>query len=170
MAEETLKVNIDGKDYKVKVIRRGSKLTLKVDGAEYSLLLDRNENNHYIIYFKNKIFPITVRRIENGSLEIGLHGTIHEARVERIRSLPVSVKRVFKRSKYTIKTPISGKIVSIPVRENQLVEEGQTLVVIEAMKMRNEIKSPRRGILTKLNVLPGQLVEKNTVLAELQLS
>ena len=170
MAGETLKINVDGKEYRVKAIRRGDKLAFKVNDVEYELFLNRNENNHYIVHFKNKIFPITVKKAGNGYLEISLHGTTHEIRVKKTRSLPVSVKRIFERSKYMVKTPIPGKIVSIPVKEKQLVEEGQTLVVIEAMKMRNEIKSPKRGRLIKLNVLPGQLVEKNAVLAELQLS
>ena len=48
------------------------------------------------------------------------------------------------------------------------VEAGQAVIVIEAMKMQNELKSPRKGILKKLSVAEGAAVEAGQVLAEVE--
>ena len=58
-----------------------------------------------------------------------------------------------------------GKVVRILVREKAAVEAGQGIVVVEAMKMQNEIKSPKKGTLQKLIVAEGAAVNAGDVLA-----
>jgi len=59
----------------------------------------------------------------------------------------------------TLTSPMPGKVVKIMVAEGDTVEEGQTLLILEAMKMQNEYKSPTAGKLTKLFVQEGVAVE-----------
>ncbi len=59
----------------------------------------------------------------------------------------------------TLTSPMPGKVVKIMVAEGDLVEEGQTLLILEAMKMQNEYKSPLNGKLTKIFVQEGAAVE-----------
>ena len=167
MEEETLKVKLDGKEYKLKVRRSEGKLELQLNGKKYNLKLDRDEGT-YFVDFKGKVYPVKVNFLNNGLMEIDLHGEKHEVFVKRFKSLPVRVKRILRRI-YVVKSPIPGKIISIPVKEGQIVKENQTLVVIEAMKMRNEIKSPRKGLIRRIRVSPSQFVEKGDVLIEIQL-
>src|SRR6185437_7960986 len=61
--------------------------------------------------------------------------------------------------------PMPGKVVRFLVEENAAVEAGQGVVVVEAMKMQNEIKSPKRGIVLKLSVSEGAAVNAGDVLA-----
>ena len=61
--------------------------------------------------------------------------------------------------------PMPGRIVRILVAEKSQVELGQGLLVVEAMKMQNEIKSPKKGIVAKLAVAPGATVNAGDVLA-----
>jgi biotin carboxyl carrier protein len=58
-----------------------------------------------------------------------------------------------------------GKVVRFLVSENSAVEAGQGVVVVEAMKMQNEIKSPKKGIVLKLSVAEGAAVNAGDVLA-----
>jgi biotin carboxyl carrier protein len=58
-----------------------------------------------------------------------------------------------------------GKVVRFLVEENARVEAGQGVVVVEAMKMQNEIKSPKAGIVVKLAVAAGAAVNAGDVLA-----
>ena len=58
-----------------------------------------------------------------------------------------------------------GKVVRILVRERAEVEAGQGIVIVEAMKMQNEIKSPKKGILQKLLTAEGSNVNAGDVLA-----
>jgi pyruvate carboxylase subunit B len=63
-----------------------------------------------------------------------------------------------------IKAPMPGLVLVVEVEEGQHVEEGQGVVVLEAMKMENEIKAVGGGVVTTIHVEPGQPVEKGAPL------
>jgi biotin carboxyl carrier protein len=63
-----------------------------------------------------------------------------------------------------IVAPMPGRIIKVLVKPGDEVEERQPLVVVEAMKMENELRSPRRGRVTEVTVVEGALVEAKTVL------
>jgi biotin carboxyl carrier protein len=58
-----------------------------------------------------------------------------------------------------------GRVVRLLVAEGSSVEAGQGLVVVEAMKMQNEIKSPKRGVVKKMSASAGASVNQGDVLA-----
>lgn len=64
-----------------------------------------------------------------------------------------------------IVAPMPGRIVRLLVTENSEVEVGQGIVVVEAMKMQNEIKSPKKGVVKKISATPGAAVNPGDVLA-----
>jgi acetyl/propionyl-CoA carboxylase alpha subunit len=61
--------------------------------------------------------------------------------------------------------PMPGKVVRLLVNEKDKVEAGQGVVVVEAMKMQNEIKSPKKGIVQRLTAAEGSSVNAGDVLA-----
>jgi len=61
-----------------------------------------------------------------------------------------------------------GKIIRILIKEGDTVAAGDVVCILEAMKMENELKAPRAGVVKVLNVQPGQDVERGTVLAEIE--
>ncbi len=65
-------------------------------------------------------------------------------------------------------SPMPGKIVKVLMREGESVAEGQTLLVMEAMKMQNELKSPSAGVVSKLHVEEGATVETGAKLIEVK--
>ena len=67
-----------------------------------------------------------------------------------------------------ITSPINGKIVQILSTEGQKVQEGELLLVLEAMKMENEIRAPLSGVLKSIRNEVGLTVEKGEVLAEVE--
>lgn len=66
-----------------------------------------------------------------------------------------------------IKAPIPGLIARILVEPGQHVEVGQPVLVLEAMKMQNEITAPRSGTISMLNIQPGQSVKLHELLIEI---
>jgi len=68
----------------------------------------------------------------------------------------------------SVKTQMPGRVVRVLVSEGDTVEKGSALVVVEAMKMENEIKSPRDGVVSRVSVAEGDLVEARAVLVELE--
>jgi biotin carboxyl carrier protein len=67
-----------------------------------------------------------------------------------------------------VKPPMPGRIVSIDVKVGDQVKRGQGLLVLEAMKMQNEITAPADGLVKAVNVKPGQTVDNNAVLVEIE--
>lgn len=67
-----------------------------------------------------------------------------------------------------IKAPIPGLIARLNVELEQAVEAGQTVLVLEAMKMENEIRAAKPGVVRQIHVKPGQTVVLNEALVEIE--
>lgn len=67
-----------------------------------------------------------------------------------------------------IVAPMSGKVVSIRVKEGDFVEKGSVVAIIEAMKMENEIHAPRAGKIKEIRVREGENVDRGDVLMRLE--
>ena len=72
------------------------------------------------------------------------------------------------KGKSIITAPMPGKVVKVNVTEKEAVRKNQTLVIVEAMKMENEIKSPLEGFVKKIHVSAGDLVDSEKPLLELE--
>jgi biotin carboxyl carrier protein len=68
-----------------------------------------------------------------------------------------------------IKAPMPGKVIKVNVSKNEKVRKNQTLAIVEAMKMENEIKSTIEGYVKKIFISPGELVDSEKPLLELGL-
>jgi len=66
----------------------------------------------------------------------------------------------------TLNAPMPGLVLDIMVESGQEVAQGEPLVILEAMKMENVIKSPGAGVVQKITVTKSQTVEKNEILVE----
>lgn len=64
----------------------------------------------------------------------------------------------------TIKSPMPGIIIAVPVKEGDSVGKGDTVIILESMKMENELLAPREGIISQVKVEPGASVEKDQAL------
>ena len=111
---------------------------------------------------------VHVRTIPNG-FELAYRGvetkafvyTEREARYARL--MPV---KALSDSGKAVRSPMPGLVVSIAVAEGQEVKVGDTLAVIEAMKMENIIRAERDGIIKKIYVKPGDSVAVDAVIME----
>jgi biotin carboxyl carrier protein len=67
-----------------------------------------------------------------------------------------------------IRAPMPGKVTKVAVAEGGEVHKNQTLVIVEAMKMENEIKTSIDGVVTKVHVTAGDLVDAEKILVEIE--
>jgi len=67
-----------------------------------------------------------------------------------------------------VKAPIPGMVLKVMVERGQIIKKGDTLIVLEAMKMENILKAPADGVIRKVHILKGDKVEKNQVLVDMQ--
>jgi biotin carboxyl carrier protein len=121
-----------------------------VDGQPvYSLLVDGLSYEAYI-------FPA------DENWQVLLHGTLYPATVEdererRLRAASGGASQ--SQGEFHLKAPMPGLVIAVPVTEGQSVYKGDVLVLLESMKMQNELKSPRTGVVSRLRVKPGDRVE-----------
>jgi biotin carboxyl carrier protein len=91
---------------------------------------------------------------------------VEDEREKRLRS--VSGGAVGESAEFHLRAPMPGMVVAIPIGEGQKVEKGQVLVILESMKMQNELKSPRGGTVHRIRVKPGEGVEQRQTLLSVQ--
>ena len=108
--------------------------------------------------------------VENGKWLVTVEGRTFE--IEIPDSGPVVKKRRTaggkKKKSGTVSANIPGKIVTIEVSEGQEVTEGQVILILEAMKMQNEIQAPVSGKVVSVNCEEGQSIEANVPLVVIE--
>lgn len=72
------------------------------------------------------------------------------------------------KGKPIVTAPMPGRVIKVCVAENEVVRKNQTLAIVEAMKMENELKSPVEGVVKKIFVTAGDLVDSEKPLLELE--
>jgi biotin carboxyl carrier protein len=97
---------------------------------------------------------------------ITLRGEQYEVQVEdeRTRRMSANRKLDLPEGEFAITAPIPGLVVKVLVREDEEISEEQPLLILEAMKMENEIRAKRPGVVKQVKVAPGQRVEQNAAL------
>jgi biotin carboxyl carrier protein len=143
------RVNVDGVTYQVDFMPVGDQpvYSLVVDGHSYDAHVYPNEDTWQVL-FHGALFTATVEDEREKRLRAALGG------------------RVAEHEEFHLKAPMPGMVVSIPVCEGQVIQKGDVLVVLESMKMQNELRSPRDGKVTRLRIKAGDRVEqKETILS-----
>jgi pyruvate carboxylase subunit B len=92
--------------------------------------------------------------------------SVMDERTRQLRALTGQAKR--SGGGGVVKAPMPGLVLRLEVEVGQRVEPGAGVVVLEAMKMENEIKAPGGGVIAAIHVAAGQAVEKGTPLLEIR--
>jgi biotin carboxyl carrier protein len=103
----------------------------------------------------------------DGAYEVLMGGRLYEGAVLDERAQLMLSRRggkVAETGEVSIKSPMPGMIVAVTVEEGQAVTAGQTVIILESMKMQNELKAPRDGVVQRVSVAAGQTVEQKKVL------
>ena len=103
-------------------------------------------------------------------LQVLLRGQLFEVQVEdeRQRRLRQSSGGIpLHHGELQIKAPMPGLVVAVPVEDGEEIGKGNNLIILESMKMQNEIKAPRDGTIQRVSVSPGDSVDQNQVLLTL---
>ena len=154
---------INDHTYAIEINRDGE---ITIDGAAVPIDLRAIDDVTYSLLLDNKSYEALVE-VAGNDLSVLLNGRLYGAQVldERTRrSTPAMGGSASHSGEVTIKSPMPGLIVAMPVSEGQAVKKGQTVVVLESMKMENELKAPRDGTVTAIKVTPRQSVEQHQAL------
>lgn len=126
-------------------------------------------NNTWHIIKDNQSYNIEILKTdrENKSIELKVNGKVSVVKIsdkydELLKNLGLensSSKKVLE-----LKAPMPGLVISISAKDGDTIAKGDTLLVLEAMKMENIIKSPTDGVIKKIHISKATAVEKNQLL------
>ena len=144
---------------------------IKLD--KQSLIIDVLDlkSNHFHVLYKNKSYSVEVVSSENKSKNaiIKVNGKTYLTHIEDqydqvLKEL--GMENLAGKQITHIKAPMPGLVLNVLVTEGQHLKKGDNLLILEAMKMENMIKSDTEGIVKKIHAIRGDKVEKNQVLIE----
>lgn len=145
--------------------------TVTVDGRPVVAALDAQDGSPEVrLVMDGRAAMLAVEGHGDGIWRLVDRGAVREVGVEDERSRHIRELAGVAETPNTgavIKAPMPGRVVRIPVIPGDCVAAGAGLLVLEAMKMENEIKSAAAGVVTAVLVTPGQAVEKGQILIEL---
>jgi len=163
-----LQFNIDQKSHKVEIDFKDGKYLVKLGDKQYNVDSQPISQNCLSLLVDGKAYTVFFAE-DKTRRYISVQGEqfcIEEAKSEaetRFVAEAATLKEI-----PTISSPMPGKVVKILVREKDKVKKGQGLVIVEAMKMENEIRSPSAGIVKKINFKEGNLVDTADPIIELE--
>jgi biotin carboxyl carrier protein len=143
--EGQYEVTLDGKTVHVDAVRSGPTIYSVIeDGQQFEAMVDEKGAHGFDVLVAGRIFHLEV--------------------IDERSKLLAGSAAVAASGPQTIVAEMPGKVVKIAVAAGAAVSEGQGIVILEAMKMENEIPSPIDGVLTEIAVSEGQTVEAGATL------
>ena len=153
-----------------------------LDGKEFRLNLTQTKGNDIRVSLGKKTYEVSVEFIGTDEILLNVDGKIYDVIVNANttsytvyvngRCLQIEKKSVHqilgpqtgKQRMVKVQTSMPGRIVKVLMEEGEEVEAGQAVMILEAMKMQNEIKSPQSGRISKIMPQAGDSVETGAIL------
>lgn len=159
------------KNFKVKV-DDSFEYNLKRSDADHLDLL-KISNSKFHVIFNNKTYNIELKNQDFYKREyvVKINGRKSQS-VKISNQLAIQIKEMgfssgLNKKENNIKAPMPGLVLSVNVKEGQEVKEGDTLLILEAMKMENAISAPKDGIIKQITTKDGGTVEKGELMIEM---
>ncbi len=140
-------VTVNGVNYEIDFQRVGDQpvYSLLVDGRSIDAHVQQDENIWQVL-FQAHLYPVQVEDEREKRLRAALGTTAGE------------------QEEFHLKAPMPGLVVAVPVEPGQAVLKGDVLIILELMKMQNELRSPRAGTVARVRVSAGERVEQKETL------
>lgn len=150
--QEGLRVIVDGQEVAIDLqpVTTPYLYSLLLDGRSYEVLVQPGPAGRYTLVIGGSLFWVEVQDERHARL----------ARLEQ--------RGAHRGGEAIIKSPMPGVVRAVEVQVGDTVQGGQGLVILEAMKMENELRAPHAGTIRAVHVAQGDKVEMNQPLVELQ--
>lgn len=153
-----------------------------LDGKEFRMNIAQAKGGDIRVSFGEKTYDVSVDFIGSDEILLNIDGKIHNVivnayttsytvyvngrcfQIEKKSAQQILGPRMEKQRMIKVQTSMPGRIVKVLMKEGDEVAEGQAVMILEAMKMQNEIKSPQTGSISKIGPKAGVSVETGALL------
>ena len=164
---------IDGAKKIIELEERGDRpevrIEVRIEDRKYDVTVLRPERDVFLLLCADRVYEARAWSAPGGSsgdarsFSVELRGKMYSARlIDRKHRRPVA--DAGETGVQYLTAPMPGKVVKVLLAEGQEVASGQGVLVVEAMKMQNEIKANKAGVLVALRVKEGDAITANQVL------
>ena len=163
-----LEVELGGFNHELEFEEDSGRFRLDIAGQSFSGELSRPEPGTYTFYIGDRVADARVSKLTGtDEFRVSIGGVSREVRVvdrkHRSAGHDAGVE-----GKQTLVAPMPGKIVELLAGPGDAVSRGQGVIVVEAMKMQNEVKSPKDGVIAEVRVAAGDTVTAGQVLVVIE--
>ena len=158
---------INGEKSIIEFEEREGRCNAVVDGRHYGFEVARHEDCAYQIFIGDSVYQATVFDSRSGPLSVKLRGHEFEVRLTDRKHLRPG-RESHREGLQSLVSPMPGKVVRVLCVVGEEVTSGQGVIVVEAMKMQNEIKAAHSGKLIDVHVAVGDTVESGQILAVIE--
>lgn len=161
----------DGSNYAIALQRDGQYICAQIDDRRFELIIREFPDDGFLLIDGTALYNCHVGTSAEhpGRFTVNLRGMSFEVKIvdpKRLRSGQATGSH--DHGEAQIMATMPGKVVRVLVELGAKVEAGAGIVVVEAMKMQNELKTPKAGTVLKLNATVGETVNAGDVLAVIE--
>ncbi|MEQ8470936.1 MAG: acetyl-CoA carboxylase biotin carboxyl carrier protein subunit [Marinoscillum sp.] len=138
-----------------------------LNGTPTNYTITKTGASEFLMQFNNRVYNLILTEQKDNHMEVLINGhTVHLNVKDHIAQIleKLGMDVISEELINEIKAPMPGAIIDVMVQEGDEIQEGDTLLILEAMKMENIIKSPIAAQVVKIHIKKGENVEKNQTL------
>lgn len=162
-------ITINNKKRRIKII---DDETLLIDSKRFNFELMKLSNGISILRIDNRVYEVSAESTNEGTFNLFVEGRIFETMsrtsLEEKASNLLEKAEALHTHRVVVKAPMPGMILKIKKKTGDSIKKGESVIILEAMKMENEIKAPVSGTITELNVIETHKVDKNSFLFSIE--
>ena len=155
---------IDGRQVRVELEERDGRVSAKIGERVYDLEIARPEENAYLILAGDQVYEARAWNETTSAQRVQLRDRMFTVNIIDRKHRRMAADHTSE-GRQQLTAPMPGKVVRVLLKPGDEVAAGQGVVVVEAMKMQNEIKSPKAGRVIEIRVIEGATVTANQILA-----
>src|SRR5215510_9842642 len=155
---------INGRDVGIEIEDRNGRLIARLGQRTYEVEVVRPEAGVFLLLVGDQVFEARAWSDQADVIRVSLRGKIYNARIVDRKHRRAAAEPQLE-GQVRLSAPMPGKVVRLLLRQGDPVAAGQGVVVVEAMKMQNEVRSPKEGRVIELRVSQGDTVNANQLLA-----
>jgi acetyl/propionyl-CoA carboxylase alpha subunit len=161
-------VSLNNNKHSVKILKDGA---VEINGRKVEAELSKINNCAYLLKINEKPYEVVCNILDNGNYGLLLEGWYFESTVRtslQETAAELMNNKLKESHKSEFKAPMPGLVLKIKKQKGDYVKIGEPLIILEAMKMENELRSTSEGTITSINVTEGNSVEKNSIILTIE--